>query len=74
MTPSNHNYKEAVEPKGVCVYCGSFECINEPIQCTSDHKSAVQQEMCEIMVPIIRQRYENKSVNFGKKVKNGNIA
>jgi len=46
MTLSNHNYEEAVEPNGVCVYCDSFECINEPIQHTSDLKSTGQQEMC----------------------------
>ena len=67
MTLSNHNYEEAVEPNGVCVYCDSFECINEPIQHTSDLKSTGQQEMCEIMVPILHQRNKNKSVNFERR-------
>jgi len=72
--PLHTYHEEAVGLEGMRVDRDLFERFSEPIRRDPDIENAVRQEQWETAVRILRQRYENKPEDFGKEVKNGNIA
>ncbi len=72
--PLHTYHEEAVGQEGMQVDRDLFECFSEPIQRDPDIENAVRQEQWKTAVRILRQRYKNQPEDFGKEVKNGNIA